>query len=59
MAVSCGIPMYVLVCVMFWQLNALTVATAFGLAVICALCSFGFAAGMVAYMDKKFGPFKD
>jgi hypothetical protein len=59
MALTWGIPMYVFACGMLWKLNALTVATAFGLAVICALCSFGFAAGMVAYMDKKFGPFKD
>jgi hypothetical protein len=59
MALGWGVPMYVFGCGMFWKLHALTVATAFGLAVICALCSFGFAAGMVAYMDKKLGPFKD
>jgi hypothetical protein len=59
MALSWGVPMYVLGCGMLWNLDALTVATAFALAVICALCSFGFAAGMVAHMDKKFGPFKD
>jgi hypothetical protein len=51
--------MYVLGCGMFWKLNALTVATAFALAVICALYSFGFAAGMVAYVDKRFGSSKE
>jgi hypothetical protein len=54
-----GVPMYVFMCGMFWKFDALTVATAFGLAIICTLGSFGFAAAMVAFMDKKFGPFKD
>jgi hypothetical protein len=51
--------MYVLGCGMFWKLGALTVSTAFGLALICALCSFGFAAAMVTIAEKKYGPFKD
>jgi hypothetical protein len=59
MALLWGVPMYVFMGGMLWKFDALTVATAFGLAIICALCSFGFGAGMVAYMDKKFGPFKD
>jgi hypothetical protein len=59
MALTWGIPMYLFMCAMLWKFDTLTVATAFVLAIFCALCSFGFAAGMVAYMDKKFGPFKD
>jgi hypothetical protein len=59
MTLGWGVPIYVFGCGIFRKLHALTVATAFGLAVICALCGLGFAAGMVAYMDKKFVRFKD
>jgi hypothetical protein len=59
MALSFGLPMYIFTCGMLWKLGGLTVPTAFGLAVVCAPCSFGFAAAMVAILEKKYGPFKD
>jgi hypothetical protein len=51
--------MYVFICALLWKYGGLTASTAFGAVLICALASFGFAAAMVAILEKKYGPFKD
>jgi hypothetical protein len=58
-ALGFGIPMCVFTCAMLWKMGGLTVSSAFGVVLLCALGSFGFAAAFVHTIEKKYGPFKD
>lgn len=58
-ALAWGIPMCAMACAALWKYGGLTASTAFGVIIMCVLCSLGFAAIFVSFIEKKHGPFKD